>query len=117
VLRIEVVTHVGHDGPRNVRATVDENRHAPRTSQFAALVSAKGRCFWYPKAFLTQRHVYGTGLLAYWKLGEDEPWLLATNLLDATTTLRACHHGMGIEEMFGDWQGHGLTTPRPWWPG
>ena len=88
---------------------VDRSLHC---CPFADLVSAKGRCFWYPKAFLTQQHLYATSLLAYWKPGEDEPWLLATNLPDATSTLRAYRYRMWIEEMFGDWKGHGLDLER-----
>jgi len=61
---------------------------------------------------LTQKHLDATGLLACWKPGEDEPWLLATNLPDVTTTLRACRYRMWIEEMFGDWKGHGLDLER-----
>jgi hypothetical protein len=75
---------------------------------FEDLVTAKGQPFWYLHGLLTQQHRYHTTLLAYWALGENRPWLLATNLSHPTATLRLYRHRMWIEEMFGDWKRHGV---------
>ena len=44
----------------------------------------------------------------------DHPavWFLTTNLPDQDTTLRAYKRRMWIEEMFGDWQGHGVDVEK-----
>lgn len=63
---------------------------------------------WLPQVRLTQQHAYGVNFAAYWQPGEDEPWLLATNLPDLRTTLRAYRKRMWLEEMFGDFKGHGF---------
>jgi len=47
-------------------------------------------------------------LMAHWKVGEDEPWCLATNLPDKRMTLQAYARRMWIEEMFGDLKSHGF---------
>jgi len=70
--------------------------------RFGALVKQGGRPYWSPAALLTQKHKYAVRLLACWKTGEKEPWLLATNLLTAQPVLRAYRRRMWIEEMFGD---------------
>lgn len=75
---------------------------------FADLVPKAGQSVWWPSAFLTQSWKYPTGLLAYWAIHEDEPWLLATNLPDARQARRAYQRRMWIEELFGDLKGHGL---------
>jgi hypothetical protein len=41
-------------------------------------------------------------------MGEDAPWLLASNLLSEQETLRAYRRRMWVDEMFGDWKGHGF---------
>ena len=43
--------------------------------RFDTLVPAQECCFWYPQAILRQKHLWHTHLLAYWKRGEDAPWL------------------------------------------
>lgn len=63
---------------------------------------------WIPRARLTEKHGYAVSLVAYWHPGEKEPWLLATNYPDLRTTLRAYRKRMWIEEMFGDFKGHGF---------
>ncbi len=57
---------------------------------------------------LTQKHAYCVNLLAHWQVGEDEPWLLATNLLSLPAALAAYRRRMWIEEMFGDLKKHGF---------
>jgi hypothetical protein len=75
---------------------------------FAELVSRPGQAVWWADAVLTQQHQLHTALLAYWNVGEDKPWLLATNLADARLTRQAYARRMWIEEMFGDLKGHGF---------
>jgi hypothetical protein len=57
---------------------------------------------------LTQVHAYVTNILAHWKIGEPEPWLLATNLPSLKEALRAYEKRMWIEEMFGDLKDNGF---------
>ncbi len=78
---------------------------------FADLVSAKDEPCWYPHALLTLE-LLSTSLLAFWQSGQPQPWLLATNLPDARSALRAYRRRMWIEEMFGDWKGHGLDIEK-----
>jgi hypothetical protein len=47
-------------------------------------------------------------LVAWWKAGEQEPWLLATNLPTARDAVRIYQRRMWIEEMFGDFKRHGF---------
>jgi hypothetical protein len=75
---------------------------------FGELVQEPGQSRWVDQALLTQQHAYPTNLLAHWKIGEKEPWLLATNMPDKRTTLTAYRRRMWIEEMFGDFKGHGF---------
>ena len=63
---------------------------------------------WFERALLTYKHAYQTNLLAYWKAGEEEPWLLATNLPSDQMAQKAYGRRMWIEEMFGDMKGHGF---------
>ena len=74
---------------------------------FAQLVSRAGQSVWWADACLTQQWRYPTALLAYWAPGEKEPWLLATNLPDARITRCSYQRRMWIDEMFGDFKGHG----------
>ena len=46
--------------------------------------------------------------MLYWKKGEKEPWLLATNLPSAKEALCAYEKRMCIEEMFADFKGQGF---------
>jgi hypothetical protein len=75
---------------------------------FSGLVQRPGQSFWFEEGFLTKEHYYRTNLLAYWRRGEKEPWLLATNFPTQRETLRAYRIRMWIEEMFGDFKGHGF---------
>jgi len=67
-----------------------------------------GRKIWLGKGWLTQSNIFPTNLLVYWKIGEDEPWCLATNLPDLQMALKAYSQRMWIEEMFGDLKRHGF---------
>ena len=75
---------------------------------FGKLVTAREQLYWWPQASLTHSHCHRTSLLAYWRRGEDDPWLLATNLHTARLSLQAYRRRMWIEEMFGDMKGHGF---------
>lgn len=75
------------------------------------LVRHKDKVFWYPQAILTEQLCH-THLLTYWRSGEKEPWLLSTNLSDPKAVLHAYRLRMWIEEMFGDWKGHGVNLEK-----
>jgi hypothetical protein len=75
---------------------------------FVGLVHRPGQSFWFWEGFLTKKHYHRTNLLAYWKRGEKGPWLLATSFPTQRETLRAYRVRMWIEEMFGDFKGHGF---------
>ena len=47
-------------------------------------------------------------VLAYWKPGEEGSWLLATNLSDPKTVLRAYRRRMWIDESFGNLKCNGF---------
>ena len=76
--------------------------------RFGDLVARPGQSVWLGRRCLTKRHIYPVNLLAHWKRGYDEPWLLATSYPDRIATLRAYKRRMWIEEMFGDMKGHGF---------
>ena len=75
---------------------------------FGDVIQKAGQSVWIEKALLTQKHAHVTNLLAHWKIGEDDPWLLATNLSAQRATIKAYSLRMWIEEMFGDMKGHGF---------
>ena len=66
------------------------------------------RPFWAVNARLTRLHGYPVQLVAWWKPGEKEPWLLATNLPTLREARQVYQRRMWIEEMFGDFKGHGF---------
>jgi hypothetical protein len=57
---------------------------------------------------LTAQFEYRVNLLAHWAVGENEPWLLATNLPTRQLALQAYRRRVWIEEMFGDLKKHGF---------
>jgi hypothetical protein len=75
---------------------------------FGSLISRMGQRLWLGSASLTQQWAYSVNLMAYWQVGEKEPWLLATNLPSLRLTLAAYRRRMWIEEMFGDFKQHGF---------
>lgn len=79
-----------------------------RWQRFGDLITKPGQCLWLGLGLLTAEYAHPTNLLAYWKRGEDAPWLLATNLPSLRAALRAYRRRMWIEEMFGDMKGHGF---------
>ena len=76
---------------------------------FGSVIHRQGQSLWLGSGHLTKEHVYRTNLLAHWKRGEKESWLLATNLPSPQEALRAYRRRMWIEEMFGDFKGHGFN--------
>jgi hypothetical protein len=75
---------------------------------FGSLIQHPGQSLWLGQALLTARSAYPVNLLAHWQAGEEEPWLLATNLTSRREALQAYRRRMWIEEMFGDMKGHGF---------
>ena len=73
-----------------------------------SLVSKPSQSVWLPNCQLTAKYAYTTNVLVYWKVGEKEPWLLATNLASQKATLRYYRIRMWIEEMFGDFKSNGF---------
>jgi hypothetical protein len=69
-----------------------------------SFVQKPGGSVWLGQAYLTSKEIYPTNLVVHWKVGEERPWCLATNLPDLQTTLRFYALRMWIEEMFGDFQ-------------
>jgi hypothetical protein len=76
--------------------------------RFGDLVERLGQSNWLGRGLLTFKHAHPTNLLAHWKRGEKEPWLLATNLSSRQEALVAYRRRMWIEEMFGDMKGNGF---------
>jgi hypothetical protein len=75
---------------------------------FGQLVQRPSQSVWGDEAELTRKHAHPTNLLAYWQVGEAEPWLLATNLPHQRIALQVYGRRMWTEEMFGDLKGHGF---------
>jgi len=48
---------------------------------FGSYAQKAGQSFWLGNTYLSQAHIYPTNLLICWKIGEEEPWCLATNCL------------------------------------
>jgi hypothetical protein len=80
---------------------VRENEQSSWVS-LGSLLTKAGQSLWLGQRQLTHLHAYSVNVLAHWKLGEKEPWLLATNLPSLREALKAYERRMWIEEMFGD---------------
>jgi len=68
----------------------------------------RGECIWLGNVRLTAQECR-VHVMIYWKNGEKEPWILATNQLSGLPTVRLYNRRMWIEEMFGDMKGHGVN--------
>lgn len=79
-----------------------------RWQSLADLVTQRDHIVWHPGSLVTIRHLFRAHVLCYWATGEPDPWLLMTNLPDPRQGLQAYRRRMWIEEMFGDWKGHGV---------
>jgi len=75
---------------------------------FGDYIQKAGQSIWLGSGYLTQSNIYLVNLLVHWKVGEKEPWCLATNLTDKRLALAFYKRRMWIEEMFGDMKGHGF---------
>lgn len=73
-----------------------------------SLVHKPGQKVWLEGCRLTSKHLYPVNLLAYWKPGEKEPWLLANDLSDPQPVLKMYQLRMWIEETFGDLKRNGF---------
>lgn len=73
-----------------------------------SLVSKANESVWLEDCCLTTKYAYPVNFLAYWKVGEAQPWLLATNLNSAQAVRQAYRRRMWIEETFGDLKGNGF---------
>lgn len=73
-----------------------------------SLVKKPGQTQWLEACLLTVKYAYPVNFLAYWKPGEKDPWLLATNLSCSQATRRAYSRRMWIEETFGDMKSNGF---------
>jgi hypothetical protein len=72
-----------------------------------SLVTATNQQVWLAQVSFTAKWQHATQVLACWQAGYERPWLLTTNLGTAADTHQAYARRMWIEEMFGDWKGHG----------
>jgi hypothetical protein len=75
---------------------------------FRSLITKPSNCLWVENTLLTMKHKLTVNLLAYWKRGEEDPWLLATNLPSMPSALKAYQRRMWIEEMHGDLKANGF---------
>jgi hypothetical protein len=73
-----------------------------------SLVSEPGQSLWLEACSLTAKYAFKGNILAYWKIGKKEPWLLATNLTSPQMARKAYRRRMWIEETFGDLKGNGF---------
>lgn len=72
------------------------------------LIERRGERAWLEDVLLSRLHAHRTNLLLYWRTGEKEPWLLATNFSTSREAFLAYKRRMWIEEMFADFKGHGF---------
>ena len=79
---------------------------------FRSFIQKPGQSIWLGAGYLTSKEIYPTHLLVHWAKGEEEPWCLATNLLDRTTALNTYRRRPWTEEMFGDFKKHGFDLER-----
>jgi len=75
---------------------------------FGSFIEKTGQKVWLENACYTESKKYTVNLLVYWKVGEKEPWCLATNLPDGKSALKYYKRRVWIEEMFGDMKKHGF---------
>jgi len=93
----------------NIRVCVSQEA---KWQSLAEVVPARDKPFWYAQAILTLEHLHHTSVLTIWQTGEKDPWLLANNMPTARHTMRAYGRRMWIDEMYGDWKGHGVDLEK-----
>jgi hypothetical protein len=79
---------------------------------FGSYIQRPSQSVWLDKGYLTIKEIYLTYLLVHWKVGEKDPWCLATNLPDREMALRFYARRMWIEEMYGDFKKHGFDLEK-----
>jgi hypothetical protein len=89
----------------NTGLWINEQEGWQRMERF---VQQAGQTTWCPNSYLTQTEIHPVAALIHWQVGEKEPWCLATNLPDASLTLRYYRRRMWTEEMFADFKKHGF---------
>ena len=75
---------------------------------FGSHIQKPGQSSWLGRGYQTAKEIYPVNLLVHWKVGEKEPWCLATNLPGLQMGLRFYVRRMWVEEMFGDFKKHGF---------
>jgi hypothetical protein len=80
--------------------------------QFGRYIQKPKEGIWLGHGYLTKKDMFPVNLLVHWKVGEKEPWCLASNLPDPQMVLRFYKRRMWIEEMFGDMKRHGFDLER-----
>jgi len=86
--------------------------HESNWRRFDSLITKSSRRRFQSTARLTKVHAFQTLLLAVWRRGEREPWLLTTNIPDAAQAIRLYKRRMWIEEMFGDFKANGFDLEK-----
>lgn len=97
-----------------------KGRHLLRMSADTAwrrcdsLLSKPGQRAWLTAVQLTHKHAHSTNFYALWEHGQDEPWLLASNLSDPFYVRLHYSRRAWIENFFGDCkrQGFDLEATR-----
>jgi hypothetical protein len=79
---------------------------------FGSYLHKPGQSIWLGNGLLTAKEIYPVNLLVHWKVGEKEPWCLATNLPDPRMAVKFYGRRMWIEEMFGDLKKHGFNLEQ-----
>jgi len=79
---------------------------------FGSYIHQPGQSIWLDNGYLTAKEIYPVNLLVHWKVGEKEPWCLATNLPDLRMAVQFYGRRMWIEEMFGDMKKHGFNLEQ-----
>jgi hypothetical protein len=79
-----------------------------QNSRRTTLGLQRGEMKWLGNVVLTQASAFPTHVVLYWKVGEKEPWYLATNFPTPHTALRLYRRRMWIEAIFGDLKKHGF---------
>ncbi len=82
--------------------------HTTAWQRFERLIQHRGQRVWITGVVFTELHAYPVTVLACWEQGEPEPWLRVTNYPEQRSALRAYRKRMWVEEMFGDFKGHGV---------
>lgn len=74
-------------------------------------LAERGRTAWFGHVKVTKdpRAIYRVHLVTHWAVGEEEPWLLLTNLTQAAVAVTRYAQRFWIEEMFSDHKSRGLN--------